>query len=272
MIIIYRAKSAEEYHHLIDAGATVVVSDEREASFRLAGNLLYDLGLQTTQINSMKQDIGEYLDQQEELMYQRKQVKKRTNYYTPEINFPFLNTNRETNRKTINSNTIRNQQQQQKLYNDDNNAVIDNARRNLEKIINSVKSLSEEYIWVSDDEVKSILQSSTQPSSSSSSSSYDSQRKGRSTVLSAVTRDLKNAPKSSISSSSDDSSTSSEYSSGNSSSGSSSSSNTDMDDSVFDDKITQLGVTLCAMPPKQDKKNDDSNNDDDNYDLTVGTK
>jgi hypothetical protein len=267
MIIIYRAKSAEEYHHLIDAGATVVVSDEREASFRLAGNLLYDLGLQTTQINSMKQDIGEYLDQQEELMYQRKQVKKRTNYYTPEINFPFLNTNRETNRKSINNNTIRNQQQQQKLYNDDNNAVIDNARRNLEKIINSVKSLSEEYIWVSDDEVKSILQSSTQPSSSSS---YDSTRKGRSTVLSAVTRDLKNAPKSSISSSSDDSSTSSEYSSGSSSEYSSG--NTDMDDSVFDDKITQLGVTLCAMPPKQDKKNDDGNNDDDNYDLTVGTK
>jgi hypothetical protein len=250
----------------MDAGATVVVSDEREASFRLAGNLLYDLGLQTTQINSMKEDIGEYLDQQEELTYQRKQVKKRTNNYTPEINFSFLNTNRETNRKAINKNTIRNQQQQQqqqKLYNDDNNAVIDNARRNLEKIINSVKSLSEEYVWVSDDEVKSILQSSTQPSSKSSSS-YDSTRKGRSTVLSPVTRDLKNSPKSSISSSSDDSS---EYSSG-----SSSSSNIDMDDSVFDDKISQLGVTLCAMPPKQDKKNDDGNNDDDNYDLTVGTK
>jgi hypothetical protein len=45
-----------------------------------------------------------------------------------------------------------------------------------------------------------------------------------------------------------------------------------MDDSVFDDKITQLGVTLCAMPPKQDKKNDDGNNDDDKFDLTVGTK
>lgn len=50
--ILARASDGEEYFHLMDAGATVALSDDREASLRLGSCLLRSLGLADEQVTS----------------------------------------------------------------------------------------------------------------------------------------------------------------------------------------------------------------------------
>ncbi|KAJ1408998.1 Sodium/hydrogen exchanger family-domain-containing protein [Ochromonadaceae sp. CCMP2298] len=147
--IVARAATAAEYYHLIEAGAAFVVSDEREASFRLAGNLLYDLGLSTASINSVKQEVGGYLDQVQELTLEKKlapgKAPKKTwvGVGATKVGAAWVGDRREG--VTGGAGAGEGEEAMDSL--------VQAARRNLDNIVDSLQSLSEEYVWVSDEEV-----------------------------------------------------------------------------------------------------------------------
>jgi Kef-type K+ transport system membrane component KefB/voltage-gated potassium channel Kch len=136
--IVARASTSSEYYHLMEAGAAFVVSDEREASFRLAGNLLYDLGLSTGSINAVKQEVGSYLDEVQELTLEKKLTTVGKKAAKPKALFSGV---RREGREEFEVDVGKQRE------------WVQAAKRNLDNIVESVISLSEEYVWVSDEEV-----------------------------------------------------------------------------------------------------------------------
>jgi hypothetical protein len=53
----FRATDTEEYFHLIDAGATVALSDDRESSLSLGASLLQRLGVSSETVDSLGVEI-----------------------------------------------------------------------------------------------------------------------------------------------------------------------------------------------------------------------
>lgn len=67
--IIARASEGEKYFHLMDAGATVALSDDREASLRLGSCLLSSLGLADEQVAGLGEVMrGELQLQDQEVL------------------------------------------------------------------------------------------------------------------------------------------------------------------------------------------------------------
>ena len=57
-----RATDTEEYFHLIDAGATLALSDDRESSLSLGASLLKRLGVSSEAVDSLGVEIRRSFD------------------------------------------------------------------------------------------------------------------------------------------------------------------------------------------------------------------
>ena len=119
--------------------------------------------------------------------------------------------------------------------------MIANAKKNLQNIINSVVSLGEEYVWVSDDELKSALNMINAATASASTTVekqrgenvlyYEEEQVAEASVGSGNNRDEDYGNSNpSYKEIVDDADTTSE--------------------SEFDENLAKLGVTLCVLPPK----------------------
>lgn len=182
----------------------------------------------------MKRDIADYLDQLEGLTHLKQQNKKTnaSSSMPSRVAMPSMD-------QLFYDNLATGADKNLYLKKESKNPMIVKAKKNLELLINSVVSLGEEYIWVSDDELKKAL------------TTIDISNKQK--VLYYEEEKILN-----------------DYSDNNNNNviidyvNTNNLSNNDIleTEKEFDENLAKLGVTLCVLPPKNKTTSTNSNSDE----------
>ena len=137
-MFMFRATEGE-FYNLLEAGASRVISDEKESSLRLSGDLLRELlGVSDSDLTSLTTELADYMEDELEKEY-RKRQKKRDRYTEATANIDEMYD--ELARGQISIKDFA-----QVLRVRSISPMFEKARRNLEGIFDSVRAMGDETV------------------------------------------------------------------------------------------------------------------------------
>lgn len=76
-VLSYRANNVEDYFHILEAGATTALSDDREASLKMGSDLVSFLGMESANVKQLRDAIRNELSTADSVYMENSLMKKR---------------------------------------------------------------------------------------------------------------------------------------------------------------------------------------------------